>query len=237
MTTPLRRTGILAALAATSFLHVLGTASTARAEPADDLVRKVQTFHAAARDLEARFTQDVVHHQGTTTNTGRVYLKQPGMMRWDYIGPDPYLYVSDGKSYWVYDVAQRLAVTRSLRSTALPREVPGFFANANLAREFTIRVAPIGVSEMVMIDPRTPFHLRPEGGTVLRLVPRTADPRIREIYLVIDPRTGQVHQSLTISPEGNTNHIVFSHLRVNTGLPASLFSWTPPAGTKVLKAP
>jgi outer membrane lipoprotein-sorting protein len=90
---------------------------------------------------------------------------------------------------------------------------------------------------MVMTDPKTPYHLRPEGGTVLCLVPRTADPRVREIYLVVDARTGQVHQTLTISPEGNISRIVFRHLRVNSGLPASLFSWTPPAGTQVLKAP
>ena len=53
------------------------------------IVKKIQDQYQATQSLEADFTQ-VNHYEGfssTFTSKGRLYIKRPGKLRWDYLEP------------------------------------------------------------------------------------------------------------------------------------------------------
>jgi len=51
---------------------------------------------------------------------------------------------------------------------------------------------------------------------------------------VVDPYTFQVRETVIVDGQGNVNDMVFSDIKVGTGLPDSIFRWTPPAGVRVI---
>ena len=55
----------------------------------EDLVGKVDARYAQTQDLQADFTQETILEGFSTgfTSSGRLYLKKPGLLRWDYLQP------------------------------------------------------------------------------------------------------------------------------------------------------
>ena len=60
-------------------------------EDAAALAAKVQATYERTRDLEARFAQTYTYSGfgRRQVSSGRVLVKKPGMMRWDYEKPSP----------------------------------------------------------------------------------------------------------------------------------------------------
>jgi outer membrane lipoprotein carrier protein len=234
------RSLLVGALGATALLaQVAATAPPASAATAGDWVKKLQSFYDATRDLDAEFTQETFLRvqQQKQTLSGRVRIRKPGMMRWDYTKPDPKLFVTNGEFLWVYDPDDKQAMKQNLRGHTLPAAVSFLYGKGSLASEFNISIIPEAQLGSIKPDGKTPYGLKAEGGVVLRLVPKVGNARFKELYFVVDSATGQVHQTLMVDPEGGTNHIHFRNVKVNTGLPENLFTWKPPAGTSVLSGP
>jgi outer membrane lipoprotein carrier protein len=239
MTTRLR-SFLVGALGATALLvQVAVIAPPASAATAGDWVKKLQSFYEATRDLDAEFTQETLGgvHQRKEISSGRVRIRKPGMMRWDYVKPDPKLFVTDGELLWVYDPEDKQAMKQNLRGQALPAAVSFLYGKGNLGGEFNISVVPEAQLGSIRPDGKTAYALKPEGGAVLRLQPKVGNARFKELYFVVNAATGQVNQTLMVGHDGGTNHISFRNVKVNTGLPENLFTWKPPAGTSVLSGP
>jgi outer membrane lipoprotein carrier protein len=214
-------------------------ARPAQAATAAEWVAKLQSFYDKTQDLDAEFTQEthLKIQEQKQTQSGRVRIKKPGGMRWDYLKPEPKLIVTNGQFIWVYDPDDKQAMKQSLRGNALPSAVSFLYGKGNLTGEFHVTLVPEAQLGEIKPDGKAVYPLRPEGGVVLRLVPRTPNARFKELYFVVDAQSGHVAQTLMVDPEGGTNHIHFRNVRVNTGLQEALFSWTPPRGTSVLSAP
>src|SRR5437667_9599829 len=58
-------------------------------EPVKELVRKVEARYQKTTDLTAEFSQstDIRGFAKPLQSSGRVYLKRPGKLRWDYLAP------------------------------------------------------------------------------------------------------------------------------------------------------
>src|SRR5262245_32941891 len=83
--------------------------ATTSAEAAK-VVQGVQTFYKTTQHLTAKFRQNVVNKTFglPSMNDGKVYLKKPGKMRWDYFSKRDKNQVtrsqmSDGKTIWAGD--------------------------------------------------------------------------------------------------------------------------------------
>jgi outer membrane lipoprotein carrier protein len=231
---------VVAAAGSAALLLLLGAAAPrAHAASAADWVKKLQSYYDATRDLDADFVQESVQraYQNKQTLSGRVRIRKPGMMRWDYLKPDPKLFVTNGEFLWVYDPEDKQAMKQNLRGHTLPAAVSFLYGKGNLAAEFNITVVPENQLANIKPDGKTTYPLQPSGGVVLRLVPKQGNARFKELYFVVDASSGAVTQTLMVDPEGGTNHITFRNMKVNTGIPESLFSWKPPAGTSVLAGP
>ena len=73
------------------------------------LARKVDERYNAMRTLRMDFTEQLATAGVQKRESGVLELKKPGRMRWDYQQPQPKLFVSDGKTAFLYVPGERQA--------------------------------------------------------------------------------------------------------------------------------
>jgi outer membrane lipoprotein carrier protein len=196
--------------------------SSSSSSSVDELVHRVQAFYEKAHDLSARFVQTYENrafHQ-TLQSEGRFVFKKPGMIRFDYEKPEPKFFVVKHDQIITYSPAAQQAMTGTFHADQLSASVTFLFGKGDLAAEFKVTKAD-----------------RPDlgQGTALQLVPKKPDPRFDRLFLVIDPKSDEVRESLVIDGSGNENRFVFSDVKVNGGVPESAFEVKLPEGTQVMK--
>jgi outer membrane lipoprotein carrier protein len=203
-------------------------------KPAQDIkgvVKKIQARYEQTKDLQAEFTQKTKVEGFATpiTSSGRLFLKRPGRLRWDYVEPsreEIYVNQDDVKMY-VPEHSQVLIgkLTQMAASQAPLQLLQGI---GKIDEEFDLAPAP--------------DHARGAGGLPLVvLIPKTKDQQaarpFQQIVLEADPKTHYI-KSLTLHElSGNVATFEFSSVKPNTGLQDGLFEFTAPAGTEVVRAP
>jgi outer membrane lipoprotein carrier protein len=184
---------------------------------------EVQKRYDGASDFRARFSQTLTSAAmgRKTSSSGEVAFKKPGRMRWDYEKPDKSTYVTDGGVLWLYEPDDKQAFKQELKASQLPAALAFLTGRGKLANEFEIA-----------------FAEKPGYGTatdyVLSLSPKVAEPQVKNILFVVDPKTFDVRESVITDGQGNVNDIVFADIRVNTKIPDAQFRFTPPAGVRVI---
>jgi outer membrane lipoprotein carrier protein len=187
------------------------------------VVERVQKKYDAAADFRARFGQTLtnVAFGRKTSLGGEVLFKKPGRMRWNYMQPEAKSYVADGSTLWLYEPEDKQAFKQDLKSSQLPAALAFLTGQGNLTAEFDVTTAG-----------PTPY-----GGPadyVLSLVPKQPQAQVKSILFVVDPATFNVRESVITDAQGNVNDMLFSDIRVNTGIPDATFHFSPPAGTRVI---
>jgi outer membrane lipoprotein carrier protein len=211
--------GVLAATPAAA------PAATAPPPELRQVVQRLQQRYETASDYRAKFTQKYIYAATgrERSSSGEVLVKKPGRMRWDYAAPEPQMYLASEGTLWVYEPEARQAYRQDLKASQLPAAVSFLMGKGKLSDEFDISVAkelPYGDAQDVR----------------LALKPRKPQSAYKAIYLVVDPKTYLVRQSVLINTQGDINAISFSEVKINTKLADSQFKWTAPAGTRVIEA-
>src|SRR2546421_6491261 len=140
------------------------------------LARAVDEHYNRLRTLQAEFTEIYRGSGIERTETGTLWLKKPGKMRWEYRSPREKLFVSDGKDAWFYVPADRQARKTDARKLEDVRSPLAFLlGKAKLEKELQgLSLAPDVTS------------LQPED-VVLRGVPQALADRVSEILLEVTP--------------------------------------------------
>src|SRR5580700_11354650 len=76
--------------------------ATSRAADVKALAAAVDAHYNHLRSLQAEFTEVYRGAGMERTESGTLWLKKPGKMRWEYRSPKDKLFVSDGKDAWFY---------------------------------------------------------------------------------------------------------------------------------------
>src|SRR5690348_707462 len=110
MLKPFHLAGLLLAILAL----VTGTAVAA---PPDihSLAEAVDRRYNQMRSLQADFTETYRGPGIDRTESGTLWLKRPGKMRWEYREPKEKLFVTDGKNAWFYVPGERQARKTSVK--------------------------------------------------------------------------------------------------------------------------
>ncbi len=209
-----------------SMALLLSLAPLARAQSvqATKLAEKVQRFYERTRDLSADVSQTYKYSAQSYTMhaTGTMLLKKPGMLRWTVAKPYPKQYVLDGKALYIYDADENeVLVQRHFSADKLSGAITFLWGKGRLTREFQVALAN-----------------RPDlGKTVLELTPKKSESGFRKLFFAVDPKTGMVEKSVVIDPEGNENEMTFTHVKINSGVPASRFRFQIPKGATVTEQP
>src|SRR5713101_6768512 len=61
------------------------------------LLKGIEDRYNRAQTLEVTFTESYTFQRRKRTESGTLYLRKPGRMRWAYTSPDGKLFVSDGE--------------------------------------------------------------------------------------------------------------------------------------------
>lgn len=184
----------------------------------DQTINALQTKYLRLNTLTADFTQ-IYNSPGERMRreSGRLQLKKPGKMRWDYAAPEAKLYVSDGRMIYEYIPADRTATRTSVKESGDLR-APFMFllGRGNLRQAFS------------RIEFATEAPVR-AGNRVLRMIPKHAS-EFRELLLEVEPQSLNLAR-LSFIKTGNARiDFLFSNWQENTAIADAVFIFKLPAG-------
>lgn len=173
--------------------------------------------------MKASFSEIYKGPGALRSESGALWLKKPGRMRWEYREPRPKLFLTDSENAYFYVPGEPQARKASLKKIDDIRSPLRYLlGKTKLAKEFD------GLSLAPDVAPLQ------AGNTVLRGVPKGMTDRISEVLLEISP-AHQITRILIQGVDGTTTDFRFSDMQENTPLPDSLFRFNPPPGIKVIQ--
>lgn len=206
-----------------AILAVLPAATPAAAGPEPAVALDgLQGWLDGTRDLECRFEQTLV--SGTfgagIRELGRLYLKRPGKMRWEYTRPDPKVAIlSDGvASLYLPEDRQLIRGDAAWNSSPLLLLLGG---QGRLADVFEVDPSPA-------VDPGG------QGTYRLRLTPRDRDQGFEEVTVTLAAPEFSISEAEVLDDAGNRMLYQFRSLRRNQGISDERFILQPPPGTEIL---
>ena len=216
-----------AGLAAGVLLASLMTSRPGNAQPAagaSELAQALQRKYDTVRDFSADFVHTyrggVLRRQ--LSEKGRVSIKKPGRMRWEYTAPDEKLFVSDGAKIYSYVPADKQVTVMSMPADSAATTPALFLAGrGSIGRDFTAEAVPL------------PEGL-PKELTALKLVPKERQPDFEWLIVGIAPGTFALRGLVFVDAQGGTSTFSFTNLQENVGLADKAFEFRIPRGVNVV---
>jgi outer membrane lipoprotein carrier protein len=203
----------------------LTAALLATASPATDvktLAAAVDEHYNHLHSLQAQFTELYRGSGIERTESGTLWLKKPGKMRWEYRSPREKLFVSDGKDAWFYVPADHQARRTAARKLDDIRSPLAFLlGKTKLEKELdALSLAPD-------IPPSAPENV------VVRGVPRALADSVNEILLEIAPDK-RIVRIVIDEVDGSVTEYRLSDQQEDAAIANSRFQFRPPAGTETI---
>jgi outer membrane lipoprotein carrier protein len=186
------------------------------------LARAVDDHYNRLKTLQAEFTETYRGAGIDRTETGTLWLKKPGKMRWEYRSPKEKLFVSDGQAAWFYVPGDRQVRKTQVRKLEDLRSPLAFLlGKTKLEKELQgLSFAP---------DQR-PVEA---GNTVLRGVPKALENRVSQVQLEITPAR-QIRRLVVEEVDGSTTEYEFREIREDKALGDGQFRFAPPPGVETV---
>jgi outer membrane lipoprotein carrier protein len=186
------------------------------------IAQAVDNRYNHLQTLQAEFTETYQGAGIERTESGFLWLKKPGKMRWEYRSPKEKLFLSDGKDAWFYLPGDRQVRRSSVKKLDDLRSPLGFLlGKTRLEKELD------GLSAAPDVAPLTP------GNTVLRGVPKGMANRVNQVVLEITPDYHIARIQFEEADESVTEYR-FSEQRENVGIADQLFGFSPPPGVEIV---
>jgi outer membrane lipoprotein carrier protein len=191
--------------------------------PAGDVAVALQRKYDAVKDFSASFLQ--TYEGGVlrrkASESGTVYVKKPGRMRWDYTSPEKKLFVSDGRTMFLYFPADKQVMKNPVPAQDEATSAVLFLmGKGDIVRDFNVKWA--------------------EGGTEntyrLRLDPKSRQAEYDWLELAADRHTLQIVGLTAADAQGGRSAFSFSNFKENVGLADKMFEFTIPRGTEVISS-
>lgn len=208
------------------YLIPLLVATICTASPAADvrtIAKRVDDHYNHLRTLQAEFTEIYRGAGIERTESGTLWLKKPGKMRWEYRSPKEKLFLSDGRNAWFYLPGDRQARRTPVRKLDDLRSPLGFLlGKTRLEKELQ------GLSFAPDLSPMQ------AGDIMLRGVPRVMAERISEVVLEVTPDY-QIARILIEEVDGSATEYRFSQQKENLEVSDQRFRFSPPPGVEVIE--
>ncbi len=206
-------------------LCVLASVSTTYAQnDVKRLAAAVDKHYNSLTTMQVEFTETYSGNGIDRSESGTLWLKKPGRMRWEYRNPRPKLFVSDGKRAWFYVPGEnqvRKAEIKNLNDLRSPLRY--LLGRTRLEKEFQ------GLSLAPDVQPVTP------GAVVLRGIPTFVSDQVSQTLLEVVP-DGRIVRLIIEEQDGSRTEFRFQNERVNVVLPEDKFRFVPPPGVETLQA-
>ena len=192
----------------------------------DELGNKLQTALGAAADFSADFkhTHFAAARRGKgRTESGKVFIKKPGLMRWDYDKPTVKYFVVDGERLWFYKPEEaQVIVNDKFKTAEISAGLSFLWSTKKLSDDFEMR-------HFAGPDPQG----QPVPPDAIKLTPKKEDPEVKDIVFYLD-KSGFIQKAMSKDHLGNINVLEFENVKLNQGLKKDAFLFVPPDGVKVI---
>jgi len=156
----------------------------------------------------------------TDTASGRLMVRQPGKMRWEYLVPDPQTIITDGNDLWVYRPEENQVLVGKAPALFGEGKGAGFLSNIKMVREsFQISLMPNAAPEQYR----------------LKLVPNRSTVDLMEVELNLDRKTFNLVEIATFNVYGDETRIRLSNVDFSDPPDEKLFRFEVPQGAEVLQ--
>lgn len=184
------------------------------------MIRQIETRYNSAKTLAVDFRQEyaILGHP-RPSEAGTLTLRKIGKMRWDYVRPAGKVFISDGKTLYLYTAADNRVEKVPLKNTEDMRAPLAFLlGRLNFRKDFRdVSVAADGSGFRVTAEAQTnqlPYQ---------------------SVEMSISP-DGQIHQLVVRGRDQSVSSYSFENERLNPPVREALFHFTVPAGAEVVDA-
>jgi outer membrane lipoprotein carrier protein len=216
-------TSVLTGLAIPGFLDATPEAKSIPAVSIKTIAAGVDSHYNHLRSLEAEFTELYQGSGAERNESGTLWLKKPGKMRWEYRSPREKLFVSNGKSAWFYVPDDRQARKTDARKLDDLRSPLAFLlGKSKLEKELR------GLSIAPDITPLAPENV------MLRGIPTALSDQVSEIVLEVTP-DHQIARLVIQGVDGAATEYRFSEQKEDVAISDGRFDFKPPAGVETVE--
>jgi outer membrane lipoprotein carrier protein len=186
------------------------------------IAQAVDERYNRLHSLQADFTEIYRGAGMERTESGTLWLKKPGKMRWEYRSPKGKLFLSDGKDAWFY-----VAGERQVRRTAVKKLDDLRSPLAFLLGKTKLEKELQGLSVAPDVAPLAP------GNVVLRGVPKSLADRVNQVLVEITPERW-IGRLIIEEVDGSVTEYRFSNQKENVAVPDRQFQFAVPDGVEVI---
>jgi outer membrane lipoprotein carrier protein len=205
---------------------LVACASTLQAQSTDQTLDRAVAAWAKVKTARATFEQTVTNSlTGTSANAlGEFQQQRPNKLSIRFLEPAGDRIVADGASIWIY----------------LPSSTPGQVVKRSAGDAGAM---PFDITGEFLTDPRTRYDVTAAGTATiaghaahaLTLIPKAGTQKMFDRATIwVDDDDALIRQFELLEATGVTRRVRITSLEPNVPIDRSVFSFTPPPGTRVV---
>ncbi|MBF0451631.1 MAG: outer membrane lipoprotein carrier protein LolA [Candidatus Magnetomorum sp.] len=183
------------------------------------------------RYQKASFTADFVQESTlkamdmTDAAQGYAKFKWPGMMHWTYEKPENQLIITNGDDLWIY---------RPSDHQVMVGKSPDYFGKGK-GGSFLTDIGLLRSSFDISLATDSHAPKTNDSSQVILLIPHKKHPDFEKLYLVVNPKTGDIIELITLNAYEDRTRIQFKNVKFNQTITDESFTFSIPDGTDVVQ--
>jgi outer membrane lipoprotein carrier protein len=201
------------------FLILAATPLLAQDFNLPDTLQRLEKRYNNARTIQVPFEQTyVAPGRPRRAESGTLYLRKPGRMRWDYSNPAGKVFLSDGKHIYFYSPStNRVEKTPAKSTDDLRAPLAFLLGKLDFRRDFR------------------EFRVRQEGTEIyIAAIPKSDKAPYRQVDFVVSPDY-RIRRLIVASHDGSQMDFRFGDERINAALDSNLFVFKVPEGAELIE--
>ena len=181
------------------------------------LLKNIEDRYNRVQTLQTAFQETLVNQGRRRTESGELFLRKPGRMRWEYRSPAVKLFVSDGKSVYFYSTETNRAEKMKLKETEDMRAPMAFLlGRLEFEKDFKdFRIAAENAS------------------TRITAAPKSDKMPYREVAFLVGQDL-RIERLIVTGQDASVLDFTFTDEKLNPKLADSLFKFQLPAGAEMV---
>lgn len=220
----LRRMLLISLVSLTALITLSPFAQASPENPTlPEIIQGVKDTYKAVNTIRADFTQvrtDPVTRQ-KDQQKGKLALKRPRKMRFDFLQPTQQSFVTDGKTLWIYDASKKQVIEQA--------DMGAGSSGMGVLLDDLSKLDELFTSTLVPED-------KPKLTHTIHLIPKQAV-LFQSLDLTISKQKYVLQDLLLVDTMGTQTELHFSAVRMNVDVPDSEFVFVAPSGVSVIKTP
>jgi len=190
-----------------------------KSQTIEEVLNRIQNFYEKTESIRASFVQETDFPSGKREiRKGKVWMKKPGLFRWEYLEPEKFIIISDGRNIYVYYPEENQAFVYPSGKAVSSQLALGFMSGRGDIRK-DLKIESFKTLEKNLWQ--------------INFFTSHADSQIEKISLLVNLSTGEVKEILLYYLSGEKVKIIFENLEYNAEFSPKIFKFNPPKRVKI----